>query len=254
MSMRTTEIEVRDPNTDTIPLDVRFDPETQIGELSHYLVSQDGSEITITYAMAESLFSAVKRLEMCRPARVEETWQSNWKTEKPVLLPVSEEAIRAEYEAPLKLAEEALEELHYSSGTVKAVTLYKSALAAIREALSEPVNTRSCSEYSEVKQEPVAFKFPREPKPENAMGWTVDYGLIRDIAEAIGDQEFHPGYEGIELTLIALEIIYAAPVSAKREWVDLTDDEEYELAKQSEGKSRHWLVGSAIAAFKEKNK
>jgi len=96
MSMRTTEIEVRDPNTDTIPLDVRFDPETQIGELSHYLVSQDGSEIIITYAMAESLFSAVKRLEMCRPARVEETWQSNWKTEKPVLLPVSAEAIRAE--------------------------------------------------------------------------------------------------------------------------------------------------------------
>jgi len=115
--------------------------------------------------------------------------------------------------------------------------------AIAREALAEPV-----------KQEPVAFKFPREPKPENAMGWTVDYGLIRDIAEAIGDQEFHPGYEGIELTLIALEIIYAAPVSAKREWVDLTDDEEYELAKQSEGKSRHWLVGSAIAAFKEKNK
>ena len=94
--MRTTEIEVRDPNTDTIPLDVRFDPETQLGELSHYLVYQDGSEITITYAMAESLFSAVKRLEMCRPARVEETWQSNWKTEEPVLLPVSAEAIRAE--------------------------------------------------------------------------------------------------------------------------------------------------------------
>ena len=39
--------------------------------------------------------------------------------------------------AALKLAEEALEELHYSSGTVKAVTLYKSALAAIREALAE---------------------------------------------------------------------------------------------------------------------
>ena len=112
----------------------------------------------------------------------------------------------------LKLAEEALEELHYSSGTVKAVTLYKSALAAIREALSEPVNTRSCSEYSEVKQEPVAFKFPREPKPENAMGWTIDYGLIRQIAEDIGDQEFYPGYEGIELTLMALEHIYTAQV------------------------------------------
>ena len=151
----------------------------------------------------------------------------------------------------LKLAEEALV---YHTQQTRPIQKTEKALAAIREALSEPVNTRSCSEYSEVKQEPVAFKFPREPKPENAMGWTVDYGLIRDIAEAIGDQEFHPGYEGIELTLIALEIIYAAPVSAKREWVDLTDDEEYELAKQSEGKSRHWLVGSAIAAFKEKNK
>ena len=46
----------------------------------------------------------------------------------------------------LKLAEEALEELHYSSGTVKAVTLYKSALAAIREVLAQPV-----------KQEPVEW-------------------------------------------------------------------------------------------------
>ena len=155
----------------------------------------------------------------------------------------------------LKLAEASLKKTISGCEAMGWTTIeQEKALAAIREALSEPVNTRSCSEYSEVKQEPVAFKFPREPKPENAMGWTVDYGLIRDIAEAIGDQEFHPGYEGIELTLIALEIIYAAPVSAKREWVDLTDDEEYELAKQSEGKSRHWLVGSAIAAFKEKNK
>ena len=47
----------------------------------------------------------------------------------------------------LKLAEEALEELHYSSGTVKAVTLYRHALAAIREALAEPV-----------KQEPIAWE------------------------------------------------------------------------------------------------
>jgi len=35
-------------------------------------------------------------------------------------------------------------------------------------------------------------------------------------------------------------LLYAAPVSAKREWVELTDDEEYELAKQSAGGSRHW--------------
>ena len=101
----------------------------------------------------------------------------------------------------LKLAEEALV---YHTQQTRPIQKTDEALAAIREALAEPV-----------KQGPVVFKFPREPKPENAMGWTVDYGLIRDIAEAIGDQEFHPGYEGIELTLIALERIYAAPVSAE---------------------------------------
>ena len=157
----------------------------------------------------------------------------------------------------LKLAEEALEELHYSSGTVKAVTLYKSALAAIREALAQPV-----------KQEPVAFKFPREPKPENAMGWTIDYGLIRQIAEDIGDQEFHPGYEGIELTLMALEHIYTAQVPDRLAAAahDLLKElqECRDLLKCVETCSRNnfenladervQAINAAIAAFKEKNK
>jgi hypothetical protein len=60
--------------------------------------------------------------------------------------------------------------------------------------------------------ESVAFKFPRETKPEQSMGWTIDYGLIRQIAEDIGDQEFIPSHEGIELVLLSLEGIYAAPV------------------------------------------
>ena len=63
--------------------------------------------------------------------------------------------------------------------------------------------------------ESVAFKFPRETKPEQSMGWTIDYGLIRQIAEDIGDQEFIPSHEGIELVLLSLEGIYAAPVSIK---------------------------------------
>ena len=45
------------------------------------------------------------------------------------------------------------------------------------------------------------------------------------------------------------EPLYAAPVRTK----DLTDEEEYELAKSSIGKSRHWLVAAAINAYKEKN-
>jgi hypothetical protein len=115
----------------------------------------------------------------------------------------------------------------------------------------DPSVKESLTAQTPVKQEPVAFEFPREPKPENAMGWTVDYGLIRDIAEAIGDQDFHPGYEGIELTLIALEIIYAAPVSANREWVELTDDEiVYEFNKS---RNNFDYASAVIAAFKEKN-
>lgn len=78
MSMRTTEIEVRDPKTDTIPLTVRFDPDTELGEINHYVVGQDSSEITITVTMAESLLSAIKRLEMSRPERLSQDWQKNW--------------------------------------------------------------------------------------------------------------------------------------------------------------------------------
>jgi len=50
--------------------------------------------------------------------------------------------------------------------------------------------------------------------------------------------------------------LYAAPVSAKREWVDLTDDEINKLI-QAWYKSNDGLFGYAsavIAAFKEKNK
>jgi len=117
----------------------------------------------------------------------------------------------------LKLAEEALEEFFYDA---KEQPELWEALAAIREALAEPGMNLNCPSVQarlatiwgyvkaeQEKQYPVAFKFPREPKPENAMGWTVDYGLIRDIA---------------------LERIYAAPVSAKREWVDLTDEDRRE--------------------------
>ena len=85
----------------------------------------------------------------------------------------------------LKLAEEALEELHYSSGTVKAVTLYKSALAAIREALAEPV-----------KQEPVAIVVSKYGDPESFGERRLE--VLIDIQALPYDTPF-----------------YAAPVDAK---------------------------------------
>ena len=57
----------------------------------------------------------------------------------------------------LKLVEEALEELHYSSGTVKAVTLYKSAIAAVREVLANHSGDANEMVAEPVKQEPVAY-------------------------------------------------------------------------------------------------
>jgi hypothetical protein len=72
MSIRPTEYEVRDPRTDIIPLDVCFDPETEIGQINGYRVTQDGNhgyQITMTLEMAKDLVLAIEKLEQSRPER-----------------------------------------------------------------------------------------------------------------------------------------------------------------------------------------
>ena len=78
MSMRPTEYEIRDARTDIIPLDVCFDPETQIGQVNGYRVSQDGDSITLTHEMAKYLLLAIEKMEQSRPERVEKQWPDNW--------------------------------------------------------------------------------------------------------------------------------------------------------------------------------
>ena len=39
----------------------------------------------------------------------------------------------------------------------------------------------------------------------------------------------------------------------EREWVGLTDEEQMALLKDSDGKTRHWLVWQVEAKCKEKN-
>lgn len=39
----------------------------------------------------------------------------------------------------------------------------------------------------------------------------------------------------------------------KREWVGLTDEEQMALLKDSDGKTRHWLVWEVEAKLKDKN-
>ena len=78
MSMRPTEYEVRDHRTDIIPVDVRFDPETEIGQINGYLIEQDGDKITVTVEMLKSMLLAVQKMEQSRPERFEKQWQENW--------------------------------------------------------------------------------------------------------------------------------------------------------------------------------
>ena len=104
----------------------------------------------------------------------------------------------------LKLAEEALEELHYSSGTVKAVTLYKRAIAVIHEALAEQM------------QEPIGFEEALE-----ALYWEFDARVKGYGKWKLNRQSERDAFKK------SVRSICAAPV--ERQWVDLTDDEIEEL-------------------------
>ena len=127
----------------------------------------------------------------------------------------------------LKLAKEALEKVKKLFRSMTAdecpddpYISVGEALAAIREALAEPV-----------KQEPVGVV---EPSGE----WGVAGVLIAGLP--IGTK------------------LYAAPVSAKREWVDLTDDEIDSVLRSYTKTDRYKddlrSYRAVIAAFKEKNK
>jgi hypothetical protein len=78
MSMRPTEYEVRDRRTDIIPVDVRFDPETEIGQINGYLIEQDGDTITVTLEMAKYILLAIEKMEQSRPERMAKQWRENW--------------------------------------------------------------------------------------------------------------------------------------------------------------------------------
>ena len=118
--------------------------------------------------------------------------------------------------AALKLAEEAM--------TSNMRLLGAKAIAAIREALAE-----------QEKQEPVAW------------GCIIDDELVDFVPTEQKDINGNKGnYE---------TPLYAAPVSAKREWADLTDYEIEELLfNRVSNDPLNEYARAVIAAFKEKNK
>jgi len=106
-----------------------------------------------------------------------------------------------------------------------AVERCNKALAAIREALAE-----------QEKQEPVAWLNPHNQA-------VIDVRKKKQIGEGKGYPNFSTP-------------LYAAPVSAKREWVDLSNDEIDELIRKWHSPDMGLLdfAWAVIAAFKEKNK
>lgn len=133
----------------------------------------------------------------------------------------------------LKLAEEAAEfARNICLGMSWSTDLPDEALAAIREALAD--------------QFPDATKMIAVPvAPTRAMldaghsDLTLEHGIDPMLKKAWS------------------QMLDAAPVSAKREWVDLTDDEVNEIVHEKVMDMRMTykdLVRAVIAAFKEKNK
>ena len=114
----------------------------------------------------------------------------------------------------LTLAEEALEELHYSSGTVKAVTLYKSALAAIREALAEPV-----AHYKDAPHTIYLQTGCDDPDPVNCECAFNEWGDTSWCADQIHDTD-----------IPYIRADYAAPVDAKAIRAEAFEEAE-EIAK-----------------------
>lgn len=126
--------------------------------------------------------------------------------------------------AALKLAEEALYaelESDTCEEFAEAAEKCHKALAAIREALAE-----------QDKQEPVAWLNPHNQA-------VIDVRKKKQIGEG-------KGYPNFSIPL------YAAPV--ERQWVELTDDEMWDvfINKDWTGEPLQ-LMSAVIAAFKEKN-
>lgn len=66
-----------------------------------------------------------------------------------------------------------------------------------------------------VKQEPEVCQFPRQSNNEG--GWTIEAKFLNALVKDMADDEFAVGMEETEAVLLALERIYAAPVSAPKQ-------------------------------------
>ena len=178
--------------------------------------------------------------------------------------------------AAMQQALEALEELHYSSGTVVAARMYEIATAALREALdhsgeanemvaeqerapiTEPVVPWLSHKVAEqAEQEPVAWQGAEEWEPL-AFQLCADENGEESCNELLWDGGVIPEpwgerwlkYEDEAKRMIEYVRKYAAPVRTK----DLTDDEIDEIGKSYFDEWSFGFARAVIAADREKNK
>ena len=147
-----------------------------------------------------------------------------------------------------------------------------------RVTIAEPANTRSTSKYSEpVKQEPVAvisesaiglvklhsngaclpFGTQLYADPVSAPKQEPVAKIVLNRAGQIAMQK--PDGDYFDISKHVGKTLYAASVSAKREWVDITKAEQLYLLASHIDKLTGDVMGlslidAVIAAFKEKNK
>jgi hypothetical protein len=79
---------------------------------------------------------------------------------------------------------------------------------------------------------------------------------IKELAEQAGLAEWHESIQQYGFKFASPENLerFATLVRAKREWVDLTDDEKVMLSDRLNLDRRIVVIDAVIAAFKEKNK
>jgi hypothetical protein len=127
----------------------------------------------------------------------------------------------------------------YYDGFVRAAALVRA------EALAEPELNLNCKSV-QARLATVWGYVKAEPVKQEPVAWAY-IDADGSFMDALDRQ--HGAYQ---------TPLYAAPVSAKREWVDLTDDDILEADKHSHGNTE-WakkkaFASAVISAFKEKNK
>jgi len=181
--------------------------------------------------------------------------------------------LKIELDEVLRMALEALEELHYSSGTVVAARKYELATAALRKALAEPELNLNCKSVQ--KRLATVWGYVKAEQAEQSQLADATLEPVAWFVQYKNRHEFVFGSKPESIVDGVVEPLYAAPLAKQDTHAthvvrtkdpcnplqDLTDDEiRFWIGRFPfllNEKSEKWVIGLAravIAADREKNK